>query len=67
VVVAGISMMAGGDILLAIDGTSIRRFDDVVNYLATQTSVGDVVTLIVMRGDKEIKIDVTLGERPGDR
>ena len=34
-------------------------------YLASYTSVGDVVTLTVVRDKIEIKIDVTLEERPG--
>jgi len=67
VMVAGIPMMAGGDIVVALNDVAVKRFDDVINYLATHTSVGDVVTLTVVRGDKEIKIDVTLGERPGNR
>jgi S1-C subfamily serine protease len=66
VVVAGVSMMAGGDIIVAINDWDVKRFDDVINYLATRTSVGDVVTLTVIRGDKEIKIDVTLQERPSN-
>jgi S1-C subfamily serine protease len=67
VVVAGVPMVAGGDIVVAIDDTVVKRFDDVINYLATQTSVGDVVTVTIVRGDKEIKIDVRLRERPEDR
>jgi S1-C subfamily serine protease len=67
VVVAGVPMMAGGDIVVAIDNVVVKRFDDVINYLATQTSVGDVVILTVMRGNKEIKIDVKLRERPEDQ
>jgi S1-C subfamily serine protease len=67
VVVAGVPMVAGGDIVVAIDNTVVKRFDDVINYLATQTSVGDVVTVTIVRGDKEIKIDVRLRERPEDR
>jgi S1-C subfamily serine protease len=39
----------------------------VINYLAGRTSVGDVVTLTVVRDGREIQVDVTLEERPGDR
>jgi 2-alkenal reductase len=62
--VAGIPMMAGGDIVVAINGVEVKRFDDVVNYLASYTSVGDVVTLTVVRGGTQIEVDVTLQERP---
>jgi hypothetical protein len=45
----------------------VRRFDDLVNYLASRTSVGDVLTLTVVRGRVNIDIEVKLEERPGDR
>jgi S1-C subfamily serine protease len=58
--------MTGGDIVIAIDGVEVRRFDDVVNYLATRSSVGEVVTLTAVRDNREMKIPVTLEERPGN-
>ena len=67
VVVSGIPMLAGGDIMTAIDQVEVKRFDDVVNYLASHTSVGDVVTLTVVRERQEIRVEVKLEERPGDR
>ncbi len=62
--VSGLSMLAGGDIVVAIDGQTVKRFDDVVNYLATSTSVGDVVTLTVVRDGSQVEVQVTLEERP---
>jgi S1-C subfamily serine protease len=56
VVVSGLPMLAGGDIVIAIDEVQVKRFDDVVNYLASYTSVGD---------GQETEIGVTLEERPG--
>jgi S1-C subfamily serine protease len=67
IVVSNSPMLTGGDIVVAIDGVEVKGFDDVVNYLASYTSVGDVVTLTVIRDDGEFEIDVTLEERPGDR
>jgi S1-C subfamily serine protease len=67
VLVSGTPMLAGGDILVAIDGVEVKRFDDVINHLASHTSVGDVVTLTVVREDREVKVSVTLEERPGNR
>jgi S1-C subfamily serine protease len=64
VFVSGRSMSVGGDIVLAIDGEPVKRFDDLINYLATRTSVGDVVSLTVIRERQEIQIAVTLQERP---
>ncbi len=66
VLVSGIPMLKGGDIVIAIDGVEVKRFDDIVNYLASHTSVGDVVALTVVRDGHEIQVDVTLEERPGN-
>ncbi len=66
VTVSGMPMVAGGDIIVAIEGTPVQRFDDMVNFLATQARVGDVVTVTVVRDGKEIDFEVTLSERPDD-
>jgi S1-C subfamily serine protease len=67
VMVSGVPMLVGGDILIAIDKAEVKRFDDVVNYLASHTSVGDVVTFTVVRDGKEVEVGVTLEERPANR
>ena len=67
VVVSGRPMRAGGDILVAINESIVKDFDDLINYLASRTSVGDMVTLTVVRDGVEIKIQLTLDERPGNR
>jgi 2-alkenal reductase len=67
VIISGRPMREGGDILVAIDGSPVRDFDDLVNYLASYTSVGDTVTLTVLRDEVELEIDVVLEERPSDR
>jgi S1-C subfamily serine protease len=64
ITVSGVPMLAGGDIVVAINEAEVRDFDDVVNYLASHTNVGDVVTLTVVRERKEITVGVTLEERP---
>ena len=65
IVISGITMLIGGDVVIAIDQVEVKRFDDVVNHLAVHTSVGDVVTLTVLRDNEEIELAVTLEERPG--
>ncbi len=67
IMVSGIPMLVGGDILISINGVEVKRFDDVVNYLASHTSVGDVVTLTVVRDGSEVDLSLTLAERPPDR
>jgi S1-C subfamily serine protease len=67
VLASGVPMLTGGDIVIAIDNVEVKRFDDVVNYLASYSSVGDVVTLTVVRDGTKVEIEVMLEERPGNR
>lgn len=60
----GGQVRTGGDIIKAIDGTPVVRFEDLVSYLVTKASPGQKVTLTVERDGKPIEIEVTLGERP---
>lgn len=54
----------GGDIVLAINDEAVSSFDDILGYLEYHTSPGDVVTLRLLRGEREMNIDVTLAPRP---
>ncbi len=55
---------AAGDIITAIDGKSITRFEDLVSYLSGSTQPGQVVTLSVLRNGKSADVKVTLGTQP---
>jgi 2-alkenal reductase len=55
---------AGGDLIVAVDGHPIRRFDELLAYLLTNKAPGDTVVLTVMRGEETVDITVTLGKRP---
>lgn len=60
----GFEFQRGGDIIIAVDGNPVMRFEDLVSYLVTQASPGQVITLTVIRGEETLEIPVTLGERP---
>nr|HID13866.1 PDZ domain-containing protein [Anaerolineae bacterium] len=62
--VMGMTVRAGGDIIIAIDGYELRNFDDLIAYLVRETEVGQKVMLTVIRDGEELGIPVTLGERP---
>ncbi len=62
--IMGATIMAGGDIIVAIDGYELRNFDDLIAYLVRETEVGQDVLLTVIRDRAELEIPVTLGERP---
>jgi len=55
---------AGGDLITAIDGQTIQRFDDLLRYLINNKSPGDSVVLTVLRGEEQLDINITLGQRP---
>lgn len=57
-------LLAGGDIITAIDGQPVNIFDDLLSYLTTNKSPGDTVVLTVLRDGESMDITVTLGKRP---
>ncbi|MGD8402802.1 MAG: trypsin-like peptidase domain-containing protein [Anaerolineales bacterium] len=59
-----LGLNAGGDLIVAIDGQSIQRFDDLLRYLINNKSPDDTVVLTVLRGEEQVDIEVTLGRRP---
>ena len=58
------TLLAGGDLIIAIDGNEVRTFDEMLAYLITNKSPGDTVLLRVLRGEEQIDIPVTLDKRP---
>ncbi len=62
--IRSIPVRTGGDIILSIDGESLRDFDAMITYLVNRTTVGQVVTLTILRDGKEMQVQVKLGERP---
>jgi 2-alkenal reductase len=60
----GVDLLLGGDIIVAIDGNPIRDFDELLGYLVTYTSVGQEITLTIVRDGETLEVPVTLGERP---
>jgi 2-alkenal reductase len=55
---------ADGDYIVAINGVPVRDSDDLLSYLVFETQVGETVELTVIRQGQEIKVPLTLGERP---
>lgn len=58
------NLMAGGDLIIALDGRPVQNFDDLIKYLINNKSPGDVVVITALRGEEEVDISVTLGKRP---
>ncbi len=59
-----LSLTPDGDYITAINGQSVRNSDELLSYLVFETTVGETVELTVIRDGEEIKLPLTLGERP---
>jgi 2-alkenal reductase len=58
------NLLAGGDLITSIGSHAILNFSDFLNYLVTNTSPGDTVSLTVVRDGKELHLSATLVARP---
>lgn len=63
-IINGTQYEIGGDIIIAADGHPIQKIDDLLNYLQDQKSVGDNMTLTIIRDGKTMQITLTLQQRP---
>jgi S1-C subfamily serine protease len=55
--------LKAGDVITALDGTSVATADDLTAKVSAHQS-GDKVTLTIKRSSSTLKIAVTLGNRP---
>lgn len=54
----------GGDFVIAVDGQPVTTFDDILIYLARNTSPGMTITLTVLRDGEMLDVPLTLASRP---
>lgn len=52
------------DIIIEVDECPVKRSEDLIIYLERYKSPGDLITLKVVRNNKVLDINLTLGERP---
>lgn len=64
VIIDGVQTSVGGDVITKIDGNDIRVSDDLLSYLLIHTTVGQKVTLEIIRDGKTMTVDVVLEARP---
>ncbi len=62
--IEGQTVQVGGDVITKINDQPVREIDDLIAYLARSTSVGQTVTLTILRDGKEMSVQVTLTARP---
>ena len=62
----GIDTLVGGDVIVGVDGQPIKRFEDLVSYLFSNTSVGQTIQLEILRDGKTQTVEVALAARPAN-
>jgi len=64
VTIDGVGVRVGGDVIISIEGYSIKSFYDLSFYLERNSMPEDTLTFTLIRDDDVLELDVTLGERP---
>jgi len=64
-VYGGAPLILGGDIITGMNGLTVRNGNELISYLELETSVGDTVTMTIMRDGRELEVQMTLAARPG--
>ncbi|HZD59749.1 MAG TPA: trypsin-like peptidase domain-containing protein [Anaerolineae bacterium] len=59
----GVKIIIGGDIITKIDNAEVATMDDILEFI-DRHKVGDVVELVIYRGNKKDIIKLKLAERP---
>jgi S1-C subfamily serine protease len=67
VVIGGMSVRLGGDVIVAIDNNTVRKIDDILTYVGMEKLVGDEVKLTIFRDGQMLEIIITLEPRPSQQ
>jgi 2-alkenal reductase len=67
VILAGVPLRVGGDIIVAIDGRPVSTGGELRGYIENTKRPGDTVTLTILRDGQRMDVPVTLTERPSDQ
>lgn len=60
----GTKFRFGGDIIIGVDNIPVKKLEDILNYLQDYKSVGDKMTLKIIRDGKSMNVELVLQERP---
>ncbi len=63
-VIDGAEFPVGGDVIVDIDGATIRSMDDLLAYVVENTRPGDTAVFTVLRDGVETTVDITMDARP---
>jgi 2-alkenal reductase len=57
-------LLAGGDIVIEVEGRQVQVFGDLIGYILENKSPGDKVTVTILRDNEKKEVVITLGKRP---
>lgn len=60
----GTQVNVGGDVIIAMGSQAVKSSDDLVALLSESGSIGQTITLTVLRNGQQIQVPVTLEARP---
>ena len=64
--VEGIKYPTGGDVILTVDDVEVRKIDDILIHLQREKSVGDEMSLEILRDGRTTSVTIVLQERPNE-
>jgi len=56
-------LYAGGDLIVAVDGVTVKNYNQLLTYLFMNKAPGDTMVITVLRNGSEKELTVTLGSR----
>ncbi|NMC30397.1 MAG: PDZ domain-containing protein [Pelolinea sp.] len=56
-------LYAGGDMIVALDGVSVKDYNQLLSYLFMYKQPGDSLTVTILRNGTQKSVEVTLGSR----
>ncbi len=62
--IEGVTIALGGDVIIGVDQIQVRKLLDLSIYIEYQKTVGDTVSLTILREGDKLEIPITLSERP---
>jgi S1-C subfamily serine protease len=64
--VRAVEVPVGGDIIVAVNGQSLRDMDALIGYLVANTAPNDTISLTIVRDNQTFDVKVTLKARPSN-
>ena len=58
------ALPVGGDVVVAVEGTSVGDVEDLRDYLFEETRPGETVAVTVLRDGERVRVDATVGALP---